>query len=68
MPRLPLLFKYHEFYNILYYLSSFANPVLTNRCYVNGLKIEASNTDKYITGTLNKGQPLNRGKGRRREN
>jgi hypothetical protein len=32
--RLPLLCKYYEFYNTLYYISSFANP---DRCYVNGL-------------------------------
>jgi hypothetical protein len=43
----------------LYYISSFANPVLTlYRCYVNGFNTEPSNTNKYITGTLNKGQPL----------
>ena len=66
MPCLPLLYKYHEFYNILYYISSFANPVLTYRCYVNGLNVEASNTNKYITGTLNKGQLLYRGKGGKR--
>ena len=39
-----LLKKYDELYNILYCISSFANPVLTY-----------SNTNKYITGTLNKG-------------
>ena len=66
MPRLPLLYKYHEFYNTLYYISSFANPVLTYRCYVNVLNVEPSNTNKYITGILNKGQLLNRGKGRKR--
>jgi hypothetical protein len=31
------------------------------------LNIEPSNTNKYITGILNKGQLLNRGKGRKRE-
>ena len=31
------------------------------RCYVNELNVEPSNTNKYIIGTLNKGQPLNRG-------
>ena len=50
---------------IHYTIFFFANPVLTYRCYANGLNIEPSNTNKYITGTLNKGQPLNRGKGRK---
>ena len=36
----------------------FLNPVLTSKWYFNGLKIEPSNTNKYITGTLNKGQTL----------
>jgi hypothetical protein len=62
LPRLPLLYKYHEFYNTLYYISSFPNPGLSYR----SLNIEPSNTNMYITGTLNKGQPLNRGKGRKR--
>jgi hypothetical protein len=31
------------------------------------ITIELSNTNKYITGTPNKGQPLNRGKGNRVE-
>ena len=44
------------FYSILFY-----------RCYVNGITVEPSNTNKYITGTLNKGQPLSRGKGRSRD-
>ena len=44
MPRLPLLKKYDELYNISYCISFFENPVLTY-----------SNTNKYITGTLNKG-------------
>jgi len=57
LPCLPLLYKYNEFYNKLYHISSFANPVLTYRCYVNGLKVEPCNTNKYITGTLNKGKP-----------
>ena len=65
MSILPLLYKYHEFYNIFYYISSFANPVLTYRCYANGLNIEPSNTNKYITGTLNKGQREEMGKGGR---
>ena len=67
MSYLPLIYEYHEFYNILYYISPFANPVLTYRCYVNGLNVEPSDTNKNITGTLNKGQPLNRDKGRERE-
>ena len=29
---------------------------------------EPSNTNKYITGNLNKGQPLNKGKGRKMGN
>jgi hypothetical protein len=62
---LPLLYKYHEFYNIFYYISSFANPVLTYRCYANELNIEPSNTNKYITGTLNKGQRKEKGKERK---
>ena len=37
---------------------SFANPVLTYRCYANVFNIEPSNTNKYITGSLNKGQLL----------
>jgi hypothetical protein len=47
LPRLPLLKKYDELYNILYCISSFANPVLTP------------------ISTLNIGQPLHRGKGRK---
>ena len=64
MSILPLLYKYHEFYNIFYYISSFANPVLTYRCYANELNIEPSNTNEYITGTLNKGQRKEKGEGR----
>ena len=64
MPRLPLLYKYHEFYNTLYYISSFANPVLTYRCYAKWLNVEPSNTNKYITGTLNRGKGRNRGLGK----
>ena len=37
------------------------------RCYVNEFNVEPSNTNKYITGTLNKGQPLKREKGERRK-
>ena len=40
--------------------------MLTYRCYVNGLNVEPSNTNKYITGTLNKGKHLYRGNGRKR--
>ena len=67
MSILPLLYKYHEFYNIFYYISSFANPVLTYRCYANGLNIEPSNTNKYVTGTLNKGQREENGEGEEKE-
>ena len=35
---------------------------LINRYYGNGLNVEPSNTNKYITGTLHKGQGLRVGK------
>jgi len=44
---------------IIYYITFFPLQIqFLYRCYFNGI-----NLDKYITGTLNKGQPLHRGKG-----
>ena len=63
LPHLPLLYKYHAFYNILYFISSIEIQFSIDVIYKGTLQIVPNfhNIYKYITGTLNRGQPLSIG-------